>query len=336
MDTKFASKYSDVEQGKCVMQYFEGTNKDELSKIWGVSKRTIERWIKKYEKIDSISIRMSKRNKIIPIHIQKEIMKTLNSNSILYGFNMSTWSEGRVINLLKEKYDIKITRYMSKLLLSDSKHFASKDEEEVFKEISKLEELDYNLLILDFFRIGRVDSRIIEPVLSKKFNQDKLNVNLGIARGNKKVDIEIIFSDRCILEKPLGFIAFKKAKKMKKENEEKKVTIDNKVSFIRKVMKSESNKNKVVFISRRDKYLKRFNKNNEKALFYIVDQDLHKKLIQDNYDGDQNNSLIQHIYNENNEYRNFKSFEEIRNFVNDKTKEHKGKVIVKIDGGGNI
>lgn len=337
MDTKFTSNYTDIEQGKCVKQYFDGCDKEELVKRWGVSKRTIERWIKRYKDINGLSIRMVKRSKIISIHIQEEVMQILNSNAILYGFNISTWNETRVIKLLKQKYDIKITRYMSKLLLRDSKTFASKDEDKAFKEIIKLEELDCNLVILNFIRIGRIDRRIIEPLIPKKFNQHKLNVNLGIARGDEKVYIEIIFSDRYILEKPPNKFRLKKVgniKNIKKEKEERKANIDNKANFIRKVIKCESNN--IVFISKNDMYLKRFNKNNGKALFYIVDKDSHKQLVQDKYEQEQNKSIIQDIYNQNNEYRNFKSFEEIRTFINDKTKEYKGKVIIKIDSGENV
>lgn len=34
---------------------------------------------------------------MISIHIQEEVMQILNSNAILYGFNISTWNKTRVI-----------------------------------------------------------------------------------------------------------------------------------------------------------------------------------------------------------------------------------------------
>lgn len=332
MDTKFTSKYSDVEQGKCVKQYLEGSNKEELSQKWGVSIRTIERWIKIYKDVNYIDIRMSKRNKVISIHIQKEVMGILNRNAIMYGFNISIWNESMVISLLKQKYYIEITRYMSKLLLRDRKYFDNKDEEKAVDEIIELEERGYKLVILDFFRIGKIERSIVEPLVSENFNQKKLNVNLAIARADEKVYLEVIFTDRDILERASVFLKVRNVKNIKKENQERKNAIDSKANFIRKVIKNE--KNKIAFISMEDEYLKRFNKKNSGCSFYITDENSHKQLVQDKYE--QGKSIIQHMYDKNNQYRNFNSAIDIMEFIKDKMKKYKGKVAIKINGNENI
>lgn len=324
MDTKFTSKYSNVEQGRCVQLYLEGHNKEELSQKYGVSIRTIERWIKIYKDVNYIEIRMSKRNKVIPIHIQKEVMEILNRNAIRYGFNISIWNKNMVINLLQQKYDIKINRYMAKLLLEDIEYFNTEDK--VSKEIIELEELDYKLVILDFFRIGRIDKSIIEPLAFKKFNQNTLNVNLGIARLDKKVYVEIIFTDRSIL-KSLPSFNNKKTESNKKENLERKNAIDSKVKFIKKISMHE--KNKIVFISMKDGILRNFNRKNNEFSFYITDKNSHNQLGQDKYEREQ--TIVQHICDENNEYRNFDSITEIISFVKSKLKKYKVQTYIEVD-----
>lgn len=326
MDTKFTSKYSDVEQGRCVQLYLEGHNKAELAKKYGVSIRTIERWIKIYKDVNYIDIRMSKRNKAIPIHIQKEVMEILNRNAIIYGFNISIWDKNMIVNLLQQKYDIKITRYMAKLLLEDKEYFNTADKDRVSKEIIELEELDYKLVILDFFRIGRINKSIIEPLAFKKFNQNTLNVNLGIARLDKKVYVEIIFTDRSIL-KLFPSSNNKKTESNKKENLERKNAIDSKVKFIKKISMHE--KNKIVFISMKDGVLRNFNRKNSEFSFYITDKNSHNQLGQDKYEREQ--TIVQHICDENNEYRNFDSITEIISFVENKLKKYKVQTYIEVD-----
>lgn len=106
MNTKFVSNYTEEERAECIKDYFKGTDKERLARKWGVSKRTIERWIKGNERSNQIEINIAKRSKLIAVDIQLEIMKILNSNAILYGFNISTWNEVRVIKLLNDKYNI--------------------------------------------------------------------------------------------------------------------------------------------------------------------------------------------------------------------------------------
>ncbi|MCB2354724.1 helix-turn-helix domain-containing protein [Clostridium estertheticum] len=323
MNTKFVSNYTDEERSRCVEQYFTGYNKDQLAQIWGVSKRTVERWIKEYERTDAIKIRIAKRSKLMTVDIQHEIMQILNSNAILHGFNISTWNEAMVIKLLKDKYYIKITRYMAEELLSDKKYFSSECEEKVLNELNDMEKLGYKLILLDYIRIGRVDKRTIEPLFYKKFKEHRLNVNLGIARGTKTAYLDIIFSDVDILEKPQKIELVQLGASIKVNGYERKVIANDKFDFIKKVLRKETNNKNVVFISTGDTDIKEFKNNNENALFFIVNKDLYKQLVQDEYEkdecnGDEKYSLIQHLYNINNEYINFTSFEDIRRVIENK------------------
>lgn len=318
MNTRYVSNYTDDEKAKCVNQYLNGENKEQLAQIWGVSERTIERWIKEYERTDAIKIKIAKRSKTIPIDIQHEIMEILNSNAILYGFNISTWNEVRIIKLLMDKYNIKITRYMAKELLRDAKYFSMEYEEKTFEDINKLEEQGCKLILLDYIRIGQIKRRNIEGVFYKKFEEDRVNVNLGIARGVKRVYIEVILSEGDIIEK-VKSINLNEIQ-AESDSKQRKIILDDKFNFTNKVVEKESNGRKVIFITTGDPDLNRFKNKNKNTAFSIVKMELYKQLVQDDYEKDECNdgerySLIQHLYNSNNNYIWFDSFEEIREYV---------------------
>lgn len=323
MSTKFVSNYTEEERAECIGDYFKGTDKETLAKKWGVSKRTIERWIKGDERNNLIEIKMAKRSKLIPVGIQLEIMQILNDNAILYGFNISTWNEGSVIKLLNDKYNIKITRHMARLLLKDKKSFSNEHEEKTLNEINELEQLGYKLILLDYIRFGRINKRDIEPLFYKKFIEHRLNVNLGIARGSESAHIDIIFSDIDIIEKPKKITLVELGINIKVDRKQRNVIIEDKLCFINKVLSKESNSNNIVFISKEDADIEKVKNKNEKALFYIVNEQLHKQLIQDEYENDkyiddERYSLIEYLYDANNKYKRFKSYEEIRKEIKKK------------------
>lgn len=147
-------------------------------------------------RILNIDERIAKREKVIPKNIQEEVLKILNTNAIPYGFYVSTWSERRVIKLFKEHYGIKITRYMAKLLLKDSKDrkYFVEDTKREYNEIMDLKSSGYNVVNLYFLKIGKIDKELVDDLVFQNFYEKKLDVNLGICIGAKNVYIEIIFS----------------------------------------------------------------------------------------------------------------------------------------------
>ena len=320
MSTKFVSNYTEEERAECVKDYFKGTDKEKLARKWGVSKRTIERWIKEYERINPIEINIAKRSKLIPVDIQLEIMQILKRNPILYGFNISIWNESMIIKLLKDNYNIKITRYMARLLLKDRQPTNNEYEEKALNEINELEQLGYKFILLDYIRFGRINKRDIEPLFYKKFMEHKLDLNLGIARGCECAYIDIIFSEIDIIEKTNKITLVEPGMNIKADRKQRNAIIEDKLCFINKVLSKESKGNNVVFISKEDADIEKVK--NEKAVFYIVNKQLHEQLIQDEYENDERYSLVEYLYNANKEYKRFKSYEEIRNEIKKKISKY--------------
>lgn len=325
MSTKFVSNYTEEERAECIEDYFKGTDKETLARKWGVSKRTIERWVKEYERINPIEINIAKRSKLIPVGIQLEIMKILNNNAILYGFNISTWNEVRVIKLLNDKYNIKINRYMARLLLKDKLSFGNEDEEKTLNEINELEQLGYKLILLDYIRFGSINKRDIEPLFYKKFMEHRLSVNLGIARGSERAYIDIIFSEIDIIEKPKKITFVEPEINIKVDRKQRNTIIEDKLSFINKVTSKESNSNNIVFISKEDADIEKVK--SRKASFYIVNKELYGQLIQDEYEkdmyhGTERYSIIQYLNNANNKRIEFKSYEGIRKEIKKKISKY--------------
>lgn len=316
MDTKFRSNYSEDEQIECMKQYLNGCDKEQLSKLWGISIRTIERWIKNWTDKDSIDVRIAKRSKKIPIDIQKKLMQILTKNAMLYGFNVSTWDEVRVIKLLNNNYNIKITRYMAKALLSDSKNFSEKYKEKVINEIAELEQLGYKLVFVDYIQIGRIDKEEIEPLAYKKFKEYILKVNLAIAMGAKSLYKDILFSETDIIGKQIKSIKLKKVDSISKERNQRKVIINDKYNFISKIANKEDTKSKIVFISKNDKDIEQFSK---KIMFYIVDKDLYEQLLCNKHR--KIYQAMKFVCDHNNKYRKFTSLTEVQNFIKLKEKE---------------
>lgn len=317
MGFRFESKNSDEEQGKCVQQCLEGKSKDELAKIYNISHRTIDRWINKIcskEQKEEL-----KRRVVIPAEKEEEIMKILSCNAILYGFNISIWNSGTVQKLLKNNYNIEIMRYTAKKLIKYSKKIYNEIE-----EIAELEDLNYKIVLLDFIKIGEIKRIELEDTYYERFNEDTLNVNIGIARAANRAYISIIYSDIDIVT--YGLMGLPKSNETKAEKEKINLIQDNKIkliqndkiSFIKKVIEKEGNINNVVFVSRRDIFMERFKKSNEKPLFYILNNKFEEELIQDIYELGEENSLLKNIKCSDENYIEFASNKKIFEFIEDK------------------
>lgn len=323
MGFKFESKYSHEEQKKCVQQCLEGKSKDELSKIYNISRRTIDRWINKI--CSKEQKEEFKRRVVIPKEKEAEIMKILSCNAILYGFNVSIWNAGTVQKLLKNNYNIEITRYKAKKLIEDSKKIHSQNEDKNINEIAELENLNYKVILLEFIKIGKIERIKVQDAYYERFNEDTLNVNLGIARASKKAYICLIYSERDIITYDLK--AFEKLNDIKKK--EVMLIQDDKISFIKKVIEIEGDISKVVFVCKRDIFMKRFKKSNEKPLFYIVNTN--DGLTKEKYETDESDSLVQNIKCEAEQYSEFESTKEIFDFLREEIQKcNKEEVIMSI------
>jgi hypothetical protein len=79
----------------------------------------------------------------------------------------------------------------------------------------------------------------------------------------------------------------------------------------------------------KDGVLRNFNRKNSEFSFYITDKNSHNQLGQDKYEREQ--TIVQHICDENNEYRNFDSITEIISFVENKLKKYKVQTYIEVD-----
>lgn len=313
--SQFKSKYTYEEQEQCIQEYLAGISKEELSEKWNISIRTINRWVDKictYEQKKSL-----KRQEVIPIEKEEEIMKILSENALLSGFNLSLWNSGMVIKLLKNKYDIEISRYKAKQLLDDSKKFYSQSDDKQIEDIVNLEEeLKYDLVLLDFIKIGEIKRINVEDTFYEKFDEDILNVNLGIARAPEKAYISLIYSDVDITT--YGFTT-----PFSKVNTDKTKSIQNdKILFINKVIEKQGDINKIVFVSKKDNFMEKFKKSNKKPLFYILNKDFEEELIQDIYELGEENSLLKNVKDHYSSYIKFSSNREIFEFINNKIQKY--------------
>lgn len=304
---KYVSKYDISVQNECVGEYQIGISKKELSDKYNVSIRTIDRWVKKWgDASKNIRTRIGKRANKIPVKIQEELMMILNKNAILYGFYTSVWNKDYLVKFIKKEFNLDITKYMAEQLIQDSKRYILK-KDEIIDEIEELERNMYKLCILDFIRIGKISRNEIEPYTNNMiFTKSTIDVNLAIARLENRVYLDIIFSQISIKKN-----THKNIFKQEIEDDIKNI-ISDKSRVIKKILEKEHDK--IAFITLKDGVTKRFNKSSKGAVFYIVEENEHKQLIQDKYEFDEL-SIVQYLERENNSYRNFQSLAKIYRFL---------------------
>ncbi|NMF07322.1 MULTISPECIES: hypothetical protein [Clostridium] len=262
-------------------------------------------------KILSIDERIAKREKVIPKHIQEEVLKILNTNALLYGFYVSTWSERRVIKLLKEKYGIKITGYMAEALLEDVQEHSNNE----VNEIDELNRLGYDMFSVHFIKIGVINKDEVESLTNRKFFNEKLDINLAIAIGKERMYTKLIFSEVSINFKKVSL--FDKEIKSLEANE--KEVVYNKVNFIKEVANNEKSTGNIVFVSEKDRYIERFNKIGANKLFYIVNEKNNNALLgyyKKNREIDFINSLQKYSY------RKFESINKVEEAIDNNLKKN--------------
>ncbi|MDB2046532.1 helix-turn-helix domain-containing protein [Clostridium perfringens] len=325
------TRHTDDEKRKCVNEYLNGKDKYYLAGKYSISVRTIDRWIAKIN-TNEIELRKRKRYGCIGLNIQDEILKSLNTNPIIKGFKISQWNEAITIKYIKDKYNININRRMAKNLIEDSKKINDISyEDRVYNEIEEMENLGYNIVLLDYIKIGRIASREIECLELRKYTEEKLDVNLVVIRANNNMYLDIILSEAKVVDKSPRVNIRELSNKFKNNDEyerivnirkqQRKDIVNDKYNILDKVFKEERNK-KIVFTTKCDKDIKRIlgRKNNFK--FYIIEDEVYNDLRQNIYEGEYGDNAIYYFYDENNTGRMYRNIREISQVVKGKIERY--------------
>lgn len=302
------SRHTDEEKQQCVNEYLNGENKYYLAGKYSISIRTIDRWIKN-SNIDELKLRMLKRAKTIPIKIQQEILKVLNSNPICVGFNISYWKEFMIIDYINDKYNITINRRMAKNLIEDSRKVnVVSYEEKVLNDIEELANLGYSIVLLDYLKIGKVMSQEIE---GREHKKEMLDVNLVLARAGEDMYVDVIFSDLDIVDR------FNEILTPKKDNMKRKLIVDDKFEVLKKVCNEEQS-DRVVFMTIYDRDMLKVIKKDKNIKWYIVKEELYKFLTHPVYEGEHGKTVIEYIDDEKNRGRVYRGITDIDNTIRGK------------------
>lgn len=324
-------RHTDDEKRECVNEYLNGKDKHYLAGKYSTSIRSIDRWISKVN-TDEIELRKRRRYDYIDLNIQDEILKILNTNPIINGFKISQWNEAITIKYIKDKYNININRRMAKNLIEDSKKINDISyEDRVYNEIEEMEGLGYNIVLLDYIKIGRIASREVECLELRKYTEEKLDVNLVVIRANNNMYLDIILSEAKVLDKSPRVNIRELSNKFKNNDEyerianirkqQRKDIVNDKYNILDKVFKEERNK-KIVFTTKWDKDIKRIlgRKNNFK--FYVIEDELYNDLRQNIYEGEYGDNAIYYFYDENNTGRMYRNIREISQVVKGKIERY--------------
>ena len=307
--------HSDEDKYKCVSEYINGADKYYLSGKYSVSTRTIDRWISSMG-INEIEVRIARRADTITVDIQKEILKTLNTNPIFQGFNIAEWNEPKVIKYINNIYGIEINRRMAKALIEDAKKINTIEyEDRVCKDIAELETLGYSIILLDYIKIGRIDSEEVESLELRKYTENKLDVNLVIARANEHMYLDIIVSELDIVEKAkMKITKVSEKNKIDRARLQRAVIADDKYEVLNKIKKVEGNE-KIIFITTYDKDIDKLIRKRSNIKYFIVNDDIYKKLLKEKYEGEYGKSVVAYMDKVNNKNREYRSIRNISRAV---------------------
>ena len=258
---------------QCVEEYINGVSKKVLAKKYSVSERTINKWIEK-SNIGYMEKRLASRAQHIPIEVQKEVLDVLNTNAMLYGFDTNIWSDKNVVRYIKDTYNINITKGIANKLIVDSYDICTvKNEEQIYKDIEKLNNLGYSTVLLDFVRFGKIAVSPVQPLgyIEKDIEyysnpKNKINVYLIIGRANDTIYVGKIMTKEVMDVN--GNVTCK----------DEKININKqKKAFLDKVHKYENKE--VIFISS-----KRYGNRIPGYKFLLIDDYIYDDLVQSNYE----------------------------------------------------
>lgn len=325
------SRHTDGEKQQCVNEYLNGKNKYYLAGKYSTSIRSIDRWISKMD-INEVELRKRRRADCIDIDIQEEILKSLNTNPIIKGFKISQWNETSIIKYIKDTYNIDINRRMAKSLIEDSVKLNDISyEDKVYNDIEELSVLGYNIILVDYIRIGRISSKELEYLELREYTTEKLDVNLVILRSAEYMYLDVIVSEAKITSKSPKIDIRELSKKIN-NNDDYKITIEkikkqrkeivnDKCNIFDKILKKELNK-KIVFITKYDDDIKKIITRKNQFKFYIVEDTLYNDLRQIDYEGEYAETAIYYMNDENNNRKVFGNIRDISDLIKGKIERY--------------
>lgn len=325
------SRHTDEEKQQCVNEYLNGKNKYYLAGKYSTSIRSIDRWISKMD-INEVELRKRRRADCIDIDIQEEILKSLNTNPIIKGFKISQWNETSIIKYIKDTYNIDINRRMAKSLIEDSVKLNDISyEDKVYNDIEELSVLGYNIILVDYIRIGRISSKELDYLELREYTTEKLDVNLVILRSAEYMYLDVIVSEAKITSKSPKIDIRELSKKIN-NNDDYKITIEkikkqrkeivnDKCNIFDKILKKELNK-KIVFITKYDDDIKKIITRKNQFKFYIVEDTLYNDLRQIDYEGEYAETAIYYMNDENNNRKVFGNIRDISDLIKGKIERY--------------
>ena len=324
-------RHTDDEKRECVNEYLNGKNKYYLAGKYSTSIRSIDRWIAKMD-INEVELRKRKRADCIDIDIQEEIIENLNTNPIIKGFKISQWNEAIIIKYIKDTYNIDINRRMAKSLIEDSiKLNDISYEDKVYNDIEELAVLGYNMVLIDYIKIGRIYSREVECLELREYTEEKLDVNLVVLRSTENMYLDIIVSETKVISKSPKVDIRELSKKINNNDEheiiigkikqQRKEIVNDKCNILDKVLKEELNK-KIVFITKYDDDIKKIITRKNQFKFYIVEDTLYNDLRQIDYEGEYAETAIYYMNDENNNRKVFGNIRDISDLIKGKIERY--------------
>ena len=324
-------RHTDDEKRECVNEYLNGKNKYYLAGKYSTSIRSIDRWIAKMD-INEVELRKRKRADCIDIDIQEEIIENLNTNPIIKGFKISQWNEAIIIKYIKDTYNIDINRRMAKSLIEDSVKLNDISyEDKVYNDIEELSVLGYNIILVDYIRIGRISSKELEYLELREYTTEKLDVNLVILRSAEYMYLDVIVSEAKITSKSPKIDIRELSKKInnnddyeitiEKIKKQRKEIVNDKCNIFDKILKKELNK-KIVFITKYDDDIKKIITRKNQFKFYIVEDTLYNDLRQIDYEGEYAETAIYYMNDENNNRKVFGNIRDISDLIKGKIERY--------------
>lgn len=325
------SRHTDEEKQQCVNEYLNGKNKYYLAGKYSTSIRSIDRWISKMD-INEVELRKRRRADCIDIDIQEEILKSLNTNPIIKGVKISQWNETSIIKYIKDTYNIDINRRMAKSLIEDSVKLNDISyEDKVYNDIEELSVLGYNIILVDYIRIGRISSKELEYLELREYTTEKLDVNLVILRSAEYMYLDVIVSEAKITSKSPKIDIRELSKKInnnddyeitiEKIKKQRKEIVNDKCNIFDKILKKELNK-KIVFITKYDDDIKKIITRKNQFKFYIVEDTLYNDLRQIDYEGEYAETAIYYMNDENNNRKVFGNIRDISDLIKGKIERY--------------
>ena len=325
------SRHTDEEKQQCVNEYLNGKNKYYLAGKYSTSIRSIDRWISKMD-INEVELRKRRRADCIDIDIQEEILKSLNTNPIIKGVKISQWNETSIIKYIKDTYNIDINRRMAKFLIEDSVKLNDISyEDKVYNDIEELSVLGYNIILVDYIRIGRISSKELEYLELREYTTEKLDVNLVILRSAEYMYLDVIVSEAKITSKSPKIDIRELSKKInnnddyeitiEKIKKQRKEIVNDKCNIFDKILKKELNK-KIVFITKYDDDIKKIITRKNQFKFYIVEDTLYNDLRQIDYEGEYAETAIYYMNDENNNRKVFGNIRDISDLIKGKIERY--------------